>query len=176
MFSFLFIVTFVLVGSSSAKKCINFTIPLNLNARQGTYAVPEPTTNEDVTFFTQNLTTIRDGGNFSDRVLTGYQTVTGLYNISATFCTPDTKSPSPVVQVLTHGLGSYPLAGALSEFTHILQVLTDLIGTIPTTTSATATSMLLRTSIPTVRSFTTALELGTPRTPTQLPLSRRQLS
>ena len=109
MFSPSFSILFLLVGSVAAKKCINLTVPMNVSVRQGAYAVSELETNEEVAFFSQELTTIQYGGNFTERVLTGYETVTGLYNISATFCKPDTDSPSPVVQVLTHGIGNDPL-------------------------------------------------------------------
>ena len=46
------------------------------------------------------------GSNYTNKVTLGYQTVTGAYDISAKFCTPDNMSGSePVVQVLTHGIG-----------------------------------------------------------------------
>ena len=176
MLSLSFIIPLLLVGSCAAKKCINLTVPINVRARQGTYAVSEPATNEEVAFFIQDLTTIKGGGNFTERALTGYQTVTGLYNISATFCKPDANSDKPVVQVLSHGMGNDSLLVAVNSLTHVWQGLTEATGTTRTITSATATSTSPQTSTPTVPSSTTALESQTHHMPTQSPLSRRQLN
>jgi hypothetical protein len=67
----------------------------------------------------QILTSIRGGGNFTERALTGYQNVTGRYNIRATYCTPDTMPKNPIMQVLTHGLGNDLPLTALSQATNV---------------------------------------------------------
>lgn len=95
-----------LAAVASAKQCTNMTIPVDIEARQGMFNVPNITTDQDVTQFFQNYSSIMGGTNYTAEVLTGYQTVTGTYNISAKFCTPDVmNSTKPVVQVLTHGIG-----------------------------------------------------------------------
>jgi len=87
-----------------AKVCTNVTVPVYINARQGVFDVPTLQTNLDATRFAQNFTNIR--GNFSEESLVGYQTVTGLYNISAKYCRPDGGSrPNATVQFLIHGIG-----------------------------------------------------------------------
>jgi hypothetical protein len=76
-------------------------------ARQGVFNVPEIETPIDATSLVQNLTSIENGVNFTMEVLVEYQTVTGSYNISAKFCRPDNGfGKIPVVQVLSHGIGS----------------------------------------------------------------------
>ncbi|KAH8588433.1 hypothetical protein B0O99DRAFT_639207 [Bisporella sp. PMI_857] len=93
-----------LVASASAKRCINATVPVTISARQGVFDIAIPQTNLDVVDFVRNLT--QQGRNFSDTVLTGYNTVSGTYNISTQFCQPSfDNSTNPTVQVLTHGVG-----------------------------------------------------------------------
>jgi len=87
-----------------AKVCTDVTVPVYINARHGIYNVPTLQTNLDATRFAQNFTSNR--GNFSEESLVGYQTVTGLYNISAEYCRPDSGSRlNATVQVLIHGIG-----------------------------------------------------------------------
>ncbi|KAL1297756.1 hypothetical protein AAFC00_006293 [Neodothiora populina] len=98
----------VLLGAvASAKNCVNVTVPVQIDARQGQYDVPQLYSNFDATQFAYNYT--KQGSNFSDIALIGFQNINGLYNISAKYCSPDaSSSPSssaPVVQVLTHGIG-----------------------------------------------------------------------
>lgn len=89
---------------SAAKVCTNVTVPVNIMARQGVFDVPEIASNLDATIFALNFT--KQGTNFTDIALRGYQTVTGQYNISAKYCKPDNvTSSNPTVQVLTHGIG-----------------------------------------------------------------------
>ena len=93
-----------LAGSTVAKKCMNFTIPVQIDARTGVFNIPTLKGNLDATTFAQNLTRI--GGNFTNEALIGYKSNKGRYHISAKFCTPDNdKSKNPTVQVLTHGIG-----------------------------------------------------------------------
>ncbi|KAH8756513.1 hypothetical protein BGZ57DRAFT_27524 [Hyaloscypha finlandica] len=94
----------VLAASASAKQCINTTVPVNLTARQAVFNLDVPQTNLEATDFILNMT--QQGRNFTDLVLTGYNTTTGTYNISTQFCMPSNdNSTSPTVQVLTHGIG-----------------------------------------------------------------------
>ena len=94
----------VLAASASAKQCINATVPVNLSARQAVFNLAVPQTNLEATDFILNMT--QQGRNFTDIVLTGYNTTTGTHNISTQFCMPSNdNSTSPTVQVLTHGIG-----------------------------------------------------------------------
>ena len=94
----------LLVSSAAAKTCKNLTVPVTISARTAIFKYDVPQTNSDATAFIQDLT--QQGRNFSDTIVTGYQTTSGTYNISAQFCTPDDdKSINPTVQVLTHGIG-----------------------------------------------------------------------
>jgi len=90
--------------ASAAKVCTNVTVPVNISARQGVFDVPTLESNFDATVFALNFT--KQGQNFTDVALTGYQNVQGLYNISAKYCRPDNETSSnPTVQILTHGIG-----------------------------------------------------------------------
>ena len=94
----------LLTSLTAAKKCTNATVPVTISARQGIFDIQIPDTSLLATTFVQNNT--QQGRNFSDVVLTGYQTVSGTYNISTQFCQPDDdNSANPTVQVLTHGIG-----------------------------------------------------------------------
>ncbi|KAE9366140.1 hypothetical protein N431DRAFT_487975 [Stipitochalara longipes BDJ] len=94
----------VLSASASAKRCINAIVPVNLSARQAVFNLAVPQTNLEATDFILNMT--QQGRNFTDIVLTGYNTTTGTYNISTQFCMPtNANSTNPTVQVLTHGIG-----------------------------------------------------------------------
>jgi hypothetical protein len=94
----------VFAASTSAKTCINATVPVNLSARQAVFNLAVPQTNLEATDFILNIT--QQGRNFTDTVLTGYSTTTGTYKISTQFCMPTNyNSANPTVQVLTHGIG-----------------------------------------------------------------------
>ncbi|KAI4745867.1 alpha/beta-hydrolase [Aureobasidium sp. EXF-12298] len=90
--------------ASAAKVCTNVTVPVYINARQAIFDVPTLESNLDAVKFSLDFTNI--GMNYTDVVTTGFQTVTGSYNISAKYCKPqgDNKA-NPTVQVLTHGIG-----------------------------------------------------------------------
>lgn len=91
-------------ASVAAKQCRNITVPVTISARQGQFDIAVPQTNLEVVDFVRNMT--QQGRNFSDTVLTGYETVSGTYNVSTQFCTPNvTNATNPTVQVLTHGIG-----------------------------------------------------------------------
>lgn len=79
---------------------MNFSIPVEIMARNAVFSAPVPMSNQETTAFTQQYTSIMGGTNYTMEALTGYQTVTGSYDISAMFCTPDVVSgSSPTVQV-----------------------------------------------------------------------------
>ena len=104
MFALAFLPLALLSAAVAAKDCKNITIPVTVSARQGIFNIDLPQTSLDATTFIQNVT--RQGRNFSDTVVTGYQTVSGTYNISAQFCKPSNdNSSNPTIQVLTHGIG-----------------------------------------------------------------------
>lgn len=95
--------TAAFAGLASASVCHNLTVPVTISARNGKYdqAKLTPQSNIDVTNYI--LLQSRQGTNYSQEALQGYQTVSGTYNIAATYCAPD--SGSNIVQVLTHGIG-----------------------------------------------------------------------
>lgn len=98
--------TLIAATGVSARSCLNLTVPIDISARTGVFNIAVPQTNLDATTFIQNLT--RQGRNFSETALTGYQTTQGSYDISAMLCLPtggvNASAPS-TVQVLTHGIG-----------------------------------------------------------------------
>ena len=92
-----------LVASAvSAKQCSNITVPVSISARNGIFNVQAPETNIDVTNLILNG--VRRGSNSTAAVLQDYTTVSGGYNLAATYCAPDHGSPE-IVQLLTHGIG-----------------------------------------------------------------------
>lgn len=94
----------LLTTFAAAKKCMNASVPVTISARQGIFNIDVPQTSLDAITLIQNIT--QQGRNFTDVALSGYQTVSGTYNISTQFCTPDANtSTNPTVQVLTHGIG-----------------------------------------------------------------------
>ena len=94
----------LLAGLAAAKICTNMTVQVDISARTAVFDVANVQTNLDATTFIQNLT--RPGQNFTEIVLSGYTTTSGIYNISTQFCTPNASNVTdPTVQVLTHGIG-----------------------------------------------------------------------
>ena len=81
----------LLLAPAAAKKCINATIPLHLSACQPVFNLAVPQTNLEVTDFILNMT--RQGGNFTNEILTGYNTTVGKYNISTQFFMPSSSNP-----------------------------------------------------------------------------------
>ena len=94
-----------LASVSAAKRCINATVPVSISSRQAVFGnVNVPRTSEEVTAIAQAAAV--QGANGTAQALTDYHTVTGTYNISTQFCTPDNlTSTVPTVQILTHGIG-----------------------------------------------------------------------
>lgn len=90
-------------GIASARQCQNLTIPVELSARNGNFPGQEVTeTDIEVTNFILGLS--QQGNNYTEKVLDGYNTISGSYDIAATYCEPD-NGPANVLQVLTHGIG-----------------------------------------------------------------------
>ncbi|KAM0259833.1 hypothetical protein ACHAQJ_003077 [Trichoderma viride] len=85
-----------------ARKCQNLDIPISISARNAVFDFPNPATEVEVTNFVLDF--IRPGANYTDSLLKGYKTISGHYNIGATYCQPD-HGPGKAIQVLTHGIG-----------------------------------------------------------------------
>ena len=94
----------LLAGLAAAKMCTNMTVQVDISARTAVFDVANVQNNIDATTFIQNLT--RPGQNFTEVVLSGYTTTSGIYNISTQFCKPNASNVTdPTVQILTHGIG-----------------------------------------------------------------------
>ena len=94
----------VLVNSAAAKICQNITVPLNITSRTGVFDIAPLISNADATTFIQNLT--RQGENFTEIALSGYNTTARTYKISTQFCMPSEMAANdPTAQILSHGLG-----------------------------------------------------------------------
>jgi hypothetical protein len=93
----------LLAASAAAKSCLNVTIPVDISSRQGVFKKFPIENNLDVTKFSQEAT--KNGQNYTDVLLEGYQTLQGSYKISAQYCYPEGDAKSSVVQLLTHGVG-----------------------------------------------------------------------
>lgn len=94
--------TAILATVASAKNCKNVTIPITASARNGVFNATVPTTEIEITDLILNLA--QQGANYSAATLTGYETVTGNFDIAATYCEPD-AGQSSALQILTHGIG-----------------------------------------------------------------------
>ena len=94
----------LLAASVVAKHCQNMSVPVTVCARNAVFNVPTLHDNHDATTFIAEYT--NPGGNFSNEVLLGYQTIDHVYELSVKFCRPDTGfGQNPTVQFLTHGIG-----------------------------------------------------------------------
>lgn len=92
------------IGSASAMTCTNITVPVDLSARNGVFNISAPQNNIEVTNFILDNT--QQGANYTEAVLQEYKTVSGHYDLAATYCVPSTKHEKPkTVQLLTHGIG-----------------------------------------------------------------------
>lgn len=91
-----------LTSVAVAARCQNLTIPISVSARDGVFNQTNPTNAIEATNFALRMS--RQGHNYTAESLTGYATVSGDYNISATYCEPDAGS-GKILQVLTHGIG-----------------------------------------------------------------------
>ncbi|ROT43240.1 alpha/beta-hydrolase [Sodiomyces alkalinus F11] len=87
---------------AAARRCQNLTVEVDISARNGVFDIETPVTDIDVTDFIFEMGT--QGRNYSDEHLTGYTTVSGTYELAATYCEPDNKT-SDVLQIMSHGVG-----------------------------------------------------------------------
>jgi len=81
-------------------------VPVDISARTAVFGnLAVPVGPLDSTAFILNVT--RQGGNFTAKALTGYNTTSGSYNISAQYCVPEGANATwpHTIQVLTHGIG-----------------------------------------------------------------------
>lgn len=96
------------IGSSRAMTCTNLTVPVDLSARNGVFNIEAPQNNIEVTNFI--LSNTQQGANYTQELLKEYTTVSGHYELAATYCVPGNnntgngKKPN-TVQLLTHGIG-----------------------------------------------------------------------
>ncbi|KAJ5555853.1 hypothetical protein N7535_008284 [Penicillium sp. DV-2018c] len=92
-------------GVAAARTCYDITLEVPVTARNGVFNnIDTPETNFDATCFA--LSSTKQGRNITEVALSGYATVSGVYNISAQYCMP---TPMPTgahtLQILTHGMG-----------------------------------------------------------------------
>lgn len=124
-----------------AKTCNDITIPVEINARQAIFNQAPITDNFVATEWALDMTSTRNGGNYTNTIVAGYQTVIGSYNIGATFCRPDTGIPSnPTVQLLIHGIGFDRSSVRLSRASTTVANIEAAIGTSQSTMAQIPTS------------------------------------
>jgi hypothetical protein len=99
-----------LIGTTIARFCQNQTIQLRVTARNGVFDnLITPSTDLEAINF--GLAASKQGSNGTAQALTGYHTITGTYNLSTQYCTPDDRANAPnsteppILQILTHGIG-----------------------------------------------------------------------
>ena len=90
-------------GAVTARHCQNFTIPVDISSRQGKFLTIPQNGNLDATTFSQLFT--ENGVNYTNVLLSGYQTLVGSYNISAQYCIPEKGKTGSIIQLLSHGIG-----------------------------------------------------------------------
>jgi pimeloyl-ACP methyl ester carboxylesterase len=94
------------IGSASAMTCTNLTVPVDLSARNGVFNIKAPQNNIEVTNFILDNT--QQGANYSKALLEDYKTVSGHYELAATYCVPGdghSAEKPKTLQILTHGIG-----------------------------------------------------------------------
>lgn len=90
----------------TAKTCLNTTVEIPVTSRNGVFdKISTPQTNLDAAVF--SLSAARQGGNGTEKALSGYKSVEGEYKISIQYCMPSgsKRGGEPVLQILTHGIG-----------------------------------------------------------------------
>ncbi|QPH02501.1 hypothetical protein C2857_006711 [Epichloe festucae Fl1] len=87
---------------ATAMQCRNLTVPVSLSARNGDFDLKAPATEIEVTDLSLGMS--RPGNNVTAQYLKGYKTVSGNYQLAATYCEPD-DGPGHALQILTHGIG-----------------------------------------------------------------------
>lgn len=104
-----------LASFTEAKKCQNITVPVTISARNGVFDQTALTPENDIEVTNIILGLAQQGNNYTADQLQGYATVSGSYNLAATYCAPDSGAPK-TVQLLTHGIGkSHIVLGFLNE-------------------------------------------------------------
>ncbi|KHN99731.1 uncharacterized protein MAM_02584 [Metarhizium album ARSEF 1941] len=87
---------------ASARQCRNLTVPVSISSRNAILDLVPPSTEIEVTNLLLNMA--RPGINGTANVVKGYKTVSGDYQLAATYCEPD-GGPGHALQILTHGVG-----------------------------------------------------------------------
>ncbi|KAI1616062.1 Alpha/Beta hydrolase protein [Exophiala viscosa] len=90
------------IGLASAWTCQNITVPVSISARNAVFNISIPQTNIDVTNFIVDLA--EQGVNYTQEILAGYTTVSGDFDLAATYCAP-ASGAGKTLQILTHGIG-----------------------------------------------------------------------
>ncbi|KJZ76374.1 hypothetical protein HIM_04103 [Hirsutella minnesotensis 3608] len=98
----LFLTCLQLVAARNGKRCKNIAIPFYLTARNVVFNTHIPNSQIEVTNFMLDLT--RHGRNLTNELMTGYRQVSGVYELSTTYCEPK-SGPGSRLQILTHGIG-----------------------------------------------------------------------
>ncbi|KAJ5307011.1 hypothetical protein N7508_006026 [Penicillium antarcticum] len=95
----------ITAGVATAKTCLDMIVQVPVTAHNGVFdKISTPQTNLDATAFALHAST--QGANVTADALSGYATVSGIYDISAQYCMPDNSGDSAhVLQILTHGMG-----------------------------------------------------------------------
>ncbi|WJG34912.1 Alpha/Beta hydrolase protein [Fusarium oxysporum Fo47] len=94
---------FTLITVASARKCTNITVPVSLTSQNAVFTIEAPLTGIDVTTLAVNLA--RQGAPpYPEQVQKGFTTVSGNYELAATYCEPD-AGPGKELQIMTHGIG-----------------------------------------------------------------------
>ncbi|KAK2131979.1 hypothetical protein NOF04DRAFT_1368488 [Fusarium oxysporum II5] len=94
---------FTLITAASARKCTNITVPVSLTSQNAVFTIEAPLTGIEVTSLAVNLA--RQGAPpYPEQVQKGFTTVSGNYELTATYCEPD-AGPGKELQIMTHGIG-----------------------------------------------------------------------
>ncbi|EGU82481.1 hypothetical protein FOXB_07067 [Fusarium oxysporum f. sp. conglutinans Fo5176] len=94
---------FTLITAASARKCTNITVPVSLTSQNAVFTIEAPLTGIEVTSLAVNLA--RQGAPpYPEQVQKGFTTVSGNYELAATYCEPD-AGPGKELQIMTHGIG-----------------------------------------------------------------------
>ncbi|KAL2824567.1 Alpha/Beta hydrolase protein [Aspergillus pseudoustus] len=98
------------IGTTTARFCQNQTIQLQVTARNAVFDnLITPATDPEAVNFA--LAASKQGANGTAQALTGYNTITGTYQLSTQYCTPNdadtaaNATVAPILQILTHGIG-----------------------------------------------------------------------
>jgi len=91
------------ISSAAAMHCTNLTVPVELSARNGVFDYEAPQNDIEVTDFILNNS--QQGSNYTAKLLKEYKTVSGHYELAATYCVPSKHEKPKALQLLTHGIG-----------------------------------------------------------------------